>query len=201
MTRDIPIIFSAPMILALLAGRKTMTRRLAHEKPQVAIQIGDGPIEPIMVASRWTRVKTGDRLWVKEALQHFGREPRATVQYVADITGVPHHGRVEGGCDARAYWNWKVKHLAGRYCPRWASRLTLLVIATKIEKLQEISEADAEAEGVECDMSVRSFRDHFAKLWDTLHGPGAWDSSPEVCALTFSIQKVNIDTLPKVEAA
>lgn len=227
---DIPIIFSGPMVRALLDGRKTMTRRLAWGKQ---LAVSDEALEPLgrhehwradgdgfyTRPSPWQRVKPGDHLWVKEDLQRFNREPRATVQYVADISGVPHRGQVEGSCDGRAYWNWKVKYLTGRYCPRWASRLTLIVTATKVERLQELSETDFFAEGGQlrwlkaancaprrcysiggnaagegaCEQPSHSGA--FELLFDNLHGPDSWDANPEVVALTFTVHKTNIDAL------
>jgi hypothetical protein len=94
--------------------------------------------------------------------------------------------------------------------PRWASRLTLTVIAVKIERLQDIREADCIAEGAEIvglhgnpvdDGPMVRLKDHvygtprtwFRELWERLHGVGAWDANPEVVALTFTVQERNVD--------
>ena len=91
------------------------------------------------------------------------------------------------------------------HMPRWASRLTLIVTATKIERLQKIANADAIAEG--CGVSL----DHptpertrepfpveaFKTLWMKLHGADAWDDNPEVVALTFTVHKANIDAVKR----
>ena len=79
------------------------------------------------------------------------------------------------------------------HMPRMDSRLTLIVTATKIERVQEISNEDAEAEGVKCG-------EHFKILWCDLYGYDSWDANPEVVALTFIIHKTNIDKMPKLEA-
>lgn len=221
--RDIPIIFSAPMVRALLEGRKTMTRRLAwrdlntKKTGRIASGLGKAP-------SPWQRVKSGDRLWVRESIQRFERQPRATAQYVADITGVPHRGVVEGWCDGRAYWQWERPKVPSIHMPRWASRLTLMVTGTKIEPLQDISEADARAEGVclfvesldrpnsweglsDADrnslvrVNFGSAAKAFNCLFDGLHPAGTWESNPEVVALTFTVHKSNIDALRNEEAA
>ena len=83
--------------------------------------------------------------------------------------------------------------------PRWASRLTLTVTATKIERLQEISEDDARAEGVEATQFWRE--EHppsicFSVLWNSLHGAGAWDTNPSLVCLSFDVAKANIGAKP-----
>ena len=78
--------------------------------------------------------------------------------------------------------------------PRWASRTTLLVIATRREQVQAISEDDARAEGI----SVRgsgSLKDLFRDQWTDMHGPTAWDDDLSVIVLTFDVASGNIDTL------
>lgn len=224
---DHPIIFSAPMVRALLDGRKTVTRRLAWrsesdirkmdficdgERPNpLSRPAGAAGIQMAgkywLRPTNWCSVNISDRLWVRESLQSFAREPRATAQYVADITGVPHRGVVDGWCDGRAYWQWDRKSLPSIHMPRWASRLVLSVTAVKIERLQEISEADAIAEGVytgkdgdlgPLDISARAL---FADLWRKLHGPDSADANPEVVAITFTVHKCNIDAMPSAEVA
>lgn len=111
------ILFSGPMIRALVADRKTMTRRLA--------------------APRW---KAGDLVWVREAWKPHSlytamkpREmPRSKVFYRAD----------DGYAPSNTRWHPSI------HMPRWASRLTLEIVATRQERLQDIGEADAAAEGI-----------------------------------------------------
>jgi hypothetical protein len=111
--------------------------------------------------------------------------------------------------------------------PRFFSRLSLIVTATKVERLQAISEADARAEGIFWDFSRDPFargpgachygtsaldtangrrgfntaRGAFQELWNRLHGTGAWDANPEVVAMTFTVHRCNIDAMPKEIAA
>src|SRR6185312_1240634 len=165
---DRPIIFSSPMVRALMEGRKTMTRRL--------------------VTSPLAKCQIGDRLWVRESITRSG----AYVQYIADHKTSGHvwlsHWR-----DARP----------SIHMPRWASRLTLTVTETNIERLQDITEADAATEGVEraTEFNLRKWgydqthRMGFADLWDGLHGAGAWDANPEVVALRFTVARQNIDEI------
>lgn len=112
---------------------------------------------------------------------------------------------------------WKTPHLKLRpsiHMPRWASRLTLTVTEVRVQRLQDISEADAWAEGcIQGDADdVGGFfpaeephhsgigyqgwdcaRDWYADLWESLHGDGAWDANPWVAAVSFTVVKGNID--------
>lgn len=196
---DRPIIFSAPMVRALLNGRKNMTRRLAWQAPRVAIQVGGGPVEPILVEALWQRVKPGDRLWVRENLKwsefkngwlYSSDEDEVTLD--SDSPKLPE------------MVSW-AHHRERDYCPsihmpRWASRLTLTVAATKIERLQIISHKDAVAEGCEETRNRHgdrfTARYHFKKLWGSLHGTSAWAANPEVVAFAFSVSRHNIDRTP-----
>jgi hypothetical protein len=191
---DRPIIFSAPMVLALLAGRKLMTRRLA--------------------TSPLRKCAAGDQLWVRES---FATTDGLIIRYAA--TDDIHELR---------------KRKPAIHMPRWASRLTLTVTGVKIERLQEISEEDAKAEGVQLPASTEghalinvgarfsalsyvtprgpdeapddvlrrawTFRAHYAALWDSLHGPGAWEANPEIVAIGFTVEHRNIDA-PAIELA
>lgn len=99
-------------------------------------------------------------------------------------------------------WNWR----PSIHMPRWASRITLRVTGVKIERLQEITPTDAEAEGVfqhvaeqPIDKIFRSDRSatarlYFLNLWEKLHGLGAWEANPEVVAISF--QRVDPDHPP-----
>ena len=89
--------------------------------------------------------------------------------------------------------------------PRWASRFTLVITATRIESLQAISAADAMAECIErrADRDFQIGHDIratdpvgcFSALWWSLHGIGTWDENPEVVALTFAVHQRNIDEM------
>ncbi len=87
--------------------------------------------------------------------------------------------------------------------PRWASRLTLTVTDVRVQRLQEISEEDALTQKAfryeaadACALRVaailpRAFRD----LWNSIHGPDAWDANPWVAAISFTVHRCNIDTM------
>jgi hypothetical protein len=101
--------------------------------------------------------------------------------------------------------------------PRWASRLTLIVTGVKIERVQDISEEDAKAEGAlwhdghgvghsgwrhnpNDGVVFPTCRGAFRRLWVCINGTEAWDENPYVVALTFRTIKANIDA-PEAKAA
>lgn len=211
-----PIIFSPPMVLALLEGRKTMTRRLAWSPP-VAPSLGPGAMPKAavvrlkpggglvtIVPTPWQRVKVGDRFYVRERGRFDDFAPNDPTRYIyfADIPP-------DLVADADL-----VRWRPSIHMPRAASRLTLTVTATKVERLMNISEADAKAEGVaQHDEYPSLYRLYmplpgnapgltatgfasisFRSLWGSLHGLASWDANPEVVALTVTVEKRNIDT-------
>lgn len=217
----IPIIFSAPMVRALLAGRKTMTRRIIKPQP-VPFVIDEKPCDVGLIhvegdprprvslgrvlTKQEVRYAVDDRLYVREGLRRFDRDP-PTAQYIADITGVAAPAGGDRHPNGAALWQWKQKAIPSIHMPRWASRLTLIVIGIKVERLQDISEDDARAEGVEtismADVrrpATWTNRGDFAQLWNKLHGAGAWDANPFVVAISFRVIRANIDA-PEALAA
>jgi hypothetical protein len=149
---DRPILFSAPMVRALLDGRKTQTRRLfkpqpvLHEGGDCSVNGHRGHVDYLMreiAPKHWCRIKAGDRLWVRESWKAHslfeGTAPRdlpkSRIFYLADPGYSPSGSRGRPGI----------------HMPRWASRLTLTVTDVRVQRLQDISEEDARAEGVELD--------------------------------------------------
>lgn len=217
---DRPIIFSAPMVRALLEGRKTQTRRLLRSMNRWVVQdcrevrLHDGrwchflagaaePLEHLRLP--WS---PGDRLWVREnwcrRVEDGAVVPGAAL-YAADgghVVKSDGNGFTMLRADGREASPWR----PSIHMPRWASRITLLVSDVRVQRLEEISEADAEAEGVqmtgkfyaeECEGFAGPYAYLFAELWDHLHGAGAWEANPWVVALTFSVQQRNIDQEPQ----
>ncbi len=190
---DYPIIFSAPMVRALLEGRKTQTRRLAWGKDHIHRRAD--PRDSVYRSPRsspWQRVQPGDRLWVREAFAE-AAVPGGT-EYMADFRGDP----------TGLGWHPSI------HMPRALSRITLTVMTVRFQRLQEISEEDARAEGIVrfrsgdtilygiqvpggYELVGLSARETFISLWCDLHGPSAWNDNPEIVALTFTIALRNID--------
>lgn len=211
-----PILFSPAMVRALPEGRKTQTRRVIKDTPKGFHMDRVGP-----TGWQWTApygapritftppYASGDLLWVQEAAQLTSQggcgEPRIDppVWYLAD-----------GECPRETDYPFVY---SGNNMPRWASRLTLRVTDVRVQRVQEISEADAVAEGVcafvEANDDVpwgnisQASRNALVKLtygraatafhhlWDTLNeqrGFG-WDANPWVTATTFEVIHQNVD--------
>ena len=231
---DRPIIFSAPMVRALLDGRKTQTRRVLKPQPEYIESSGrwKWSLPPktrrnvtggsVATGSRefWEYAPNGsfpyavgDRLYVREAF--IGPYAYEVNKYPPRDWGnkaiwFPADGPVPEK-HAGQFWH---RARPSIHMPRWASRLTLTVTDVLVQRLQDISEADAIAEGIERLKSGRGFydptvshaavrfgewtstaRQGFCRLWNSLHGPGAWDANPWVVALTFTVQSGNIDKI------
>ena len=181
--KERPIPFSAPMVRAILDGAKTQTRRVIKPQPSVAEgkycpvlrwkDLIDTPlaIGPACLAGFCPHGQPGDRLWVRESLHHCPR--RNCAAYAEDNGAVMRDGEW-------AEWEWQRLTLPSIYMPRWASRLTLEIESVRAERVQDISEADAVAEGF---AGVEAFRE----TWDALNtkrGFG-WDTKPWVWVLKF----------------
>ena len=176
--------FKPEMVRALRAGRKTMTRRLVKPQPtwepvgydhgHWACEDGewsylgrfrDGGHRPVCGPFRPPFGNVGDRIYVKEATY---RDADGMARYVADDAAVM--------CElGPAPWTWKPSTLASMYMPRWAARDYRDVVGLRVERLNDISEADAVAEGVEADQGhgLTAFG-KFSLLWDSINGSGSW---------------------------
>ena len=216
-----PIRMSGPMAQALLAGTKTQTRRLFKDSVSgdcvrfVQVDAGHPDIwrqwwrsfpeadnHPCEGHKAWAHKcpygSAGSLLWVKEGL----REQDGKGRYAAD--GSP-------ACDG---WPWNRKTLSSMFMPKGLSRLTLELTGVRVERLWDITEADALAEGISTvlpmfdaseynrrGMSGSVYREQYRKLWESINGPGSWDSTPWCWALSFRVHRCNVAGLLKREAA
>ncbi|MDW9808610.1 hypothetical protein GOA93_06135 [Sinorhizobium meliloti] len=235
---DRPILFSGPMIRALLDDRKTQTRRLFN-LPKWAVPgtleiDDDGPYACAEIsgclAKVPTRINVGDRLWVKEnaAVRHQSwHHVDGDAHQVCYRADEDEHGRWLGlaSCGngirrgkAPSVFPRKSHNLDGSlrwqpsiHMPRWASRLTLIVTDVRVEQLQDISEEDAIAEGIEQsakfpDRYLTPAGDYavpkvaYQRLWEAINGAGSWEANPWIAAYTFTVIKQNIDQIEKVAA-
>lgn len=236
---DRGILFSAPMVLALLAGTKTQTRRIINlpdiEKVETFVQVateratgrrvyemkdkrgqhvyrpaGKGLLDPHFKAPH----AVGDRLWVRESwrttMMNNSKAPRdihpsSLIEFEASR---PADCQPLGG-----------KRRPGMFMPRWASRLTLKVLEDRIERLQDITDADAIAEGIEKfsyqgsdpafigDWAWKDYEDHphavagfrkdlpvksYRSLWGSINGAASWVNNPWVTVTTFEVIHANI---------
>lgn len=218
--KERPILFSAPMVRAILADIKTQTRRtikgdLDDEErlhvgmyhPTVIDRQGDEQPGP-EVFGAWTTNgewamkcpygQPGDRLWVRETFQQFSED--GEILYKADKAGFDAMNELKRDEFYEARWRPSI------HMPRWASRITLEVTGVKVERLQDISEADAAAEGIIRQSTTGWFsvpglngagttaRAGYALLWNSIHGPGSWEANPWVWCVSFLRVSPNTQT-------
>ncbi len=199
--KEYPILFSGPDVRAILAGRKTQTRRVVNPQPPEWLTGGREAWN--IAGDLWgfaapghTKVchsdntircpygKPGDRLWVREKhawadnlADGFEREDPVVVAYHADQIAIKHESGNVHELDCYS-WNWEHSSLRWRpsiHMPKWACRLWLEVVDVRVERLQDISEADAVAEGfkpiphfmggVALEPPIVEFR----RIWDSLN--------------------------------
>jgi hypothetical protein len=193
--KERPILFSGPMVPALLDGTKTQTRRVVKAKhlPFVENLLG------AFLDGRWNQRplpygQPGDRLWVRETHRKVIGQTGAWIEtdYRATYTHGDRLGDVVG---KPAKWTPAI------HMPRDASRILLEVTELRVQRLQEISEDDAIAEGVERagerfkgylplvhDGKVHDLalaKSSYSQLWESINGPGSWAANPWVWVIEF----------------
>lgn len=195
--KDRPILFSAPMVRAILAGQKTQTRRMVRpigsDDGFVLQDCGSGwwPYRSDDGESAITRDgnetphscpygQPGDRLWVRETWA-YGIHALAAAR---DEDG-PFVYSADGSTQGRLCDRWR----PSIHMPRTASRITLEVIGVRVERLCDISEADATAEGTPNSLHLsggRFAKENFCHLWETINGEGSWSTNPWVWVVKFA---------------
>lgn len=243
---DYPIAFSAPMILALLAGRKTVTRRVLTPQPapdfiEAAIGREELTFRPAFLFGGPTHQmlrrlpRPGSRLWVRESYFQYGHwEPiegartkggRQKWGFIPDLPQIlfdppqAYRKGMHSADSATPAWHKRL----GRFMPRNASRMTLIVTDVRVERLQDITHDDAMAEGilrheVEGGATLRDLdtdevqqltvlkwsgapglpkrgmeRRAFQDLWESINGAESWAENPFVAAYSFRMERRNID--------
>jgi len=182
------ILFSAAMVRALLDGTKTQTRRVVNVKNPDWIRRHVHPYKSDnnngKVVYGWDGNagdvltcpygQPGDRLWVRETWAPHPDFPETT-----------HRGvyRADPECKYDvARWRPSI------HMPRWASRILLEITGVRVERLQDISEADAVAEGISQHYAEGrrvSCRVAYAWLWESINGAGSWDANSWVWVVEF----------------
>lgn len=222
--KERPILFSAPMVRAILDGSKSQTRRTVKNLGVfVDSEMTMRPPEPYhakpgrFIFDDGTTClcpygTVGQQLWVREAfyIDH--------CDYLAGPLGSNRPADVDDDClfypaDARGTGAWccqvipecccagvgKPRVRSARFMPRWASRITLEITKVRVERLNEISEANVWAEGAISHIVPHTWRKvyrepaerHrqaifiFKKLWESINGDGSWDANPWVWAISF----------------
>lgn len=180
--RERGMIFNAEMVRAILSGSKTQTRRPMKSQPTFSDKTGfnlNGSAYGLGSCERETNRnfaraacphgKRGDRIWVRETFGDCGER----LVYRADS---------DDGAKC------KVKHWAPSiHMPRWASRITLEITNVRVERLNAISEPDANAEGVQAN-TLSPARYVFGELWQSIYGADnsqSWQANPWVWVIEF----------------
>ena len=203
--RERPILFSGPMVRAILDGSKTQTRRVVKGVPRTEdddlVRLECGHYHPTIIdrdgfeepgeetfgawtpdgewATRCPYGQPGDRLWVRETWCDIsGTQPQFA--YRAD----PY---VSNG-DLKGQWRPSI------FMPRAACRLTLEITEVRVQRLQDMNATDAIAEGIPsrgieppCIASAMMYLHDFEQLWDSINAKRghSWESNPWVWAVTF----------------
>lgn len=212
MTTARPILFSAPMIRALLDSCKTQTRRIMKPQPSeraVSCQPLAGNTwstfaedRKLSEVQRCPYGKPGDLLWVRETWQVRGFAFGKPISETRIAAPSAFHYRATDDGAWKPYWGvWR----PSIFMPRWASRITLEITDIRVERLQEIKETDAIAEGL---VQSAQFPDRYMtpagdyavpvvayqRLWESINGATSWNANPWVWVLTFRVHKSNLDT-------
>lgn len=210
-----PILFSTPMVQAILVGNKTQTRRVV--KPRKDLLFGC-LLQPHELAGEVNAGDTlncpygqvGDQLWVRETWngpffegdlpEDWREEKYKTPGYC--VYRASGHSCEYVDADDNVQQRWK----PSIHMPRWASRIQLEITGIRVERLQDISGDDAECEGIEscsrcggygfieqggdvCDCPMPECgidaTELFKRLWESINGAGSWDANPWVWAISF----------------
>lgn len=212
--KERPILFSAPMVRAIIAGTKTQTRRIVKPQPDF------DPYHHLHIdkLGPCKYGEPGDRLWVRETFRlgvsldndcptwsasscvSVSGKLVGPIKYEAD--GATLNDDVLG--DFGGAWG---KTRVSIHMPRWASRISLLNKIIRVERLQDITESDAKAEGVEPFFSTHpsigrdqrmtsgelisdcEYRASYACLWDSINDSGSWDKNPWVWVIDYGVMK------------
>lgn len=173
MTR--PILFSGPMICAILDGRKSQTRRVVKSRPGKMLATALNGPSPYG--------QPGDQLWVKETFYHEKGQPTVFAATCDNETR-----------NATNWWDRGFKWKPSIFMPKILSRITMEITGVRVERLQDISEADALAEGCGAELrrvdsvrlgAVASCRNHYERLWESINGKGSWAANPCVWVISF----------------
>jgi hypothetical protein len=195
--KERPILFSGPMVRAILDGTKTQTRRTAKEFDGLDV---DAILRRYPNQSGCKYGGPGDRLWVKETYAIDADRGRIFYRADADDDGAIHYlmdgaGGFGGGVGHAKITRWK----PSIFCTRAASRITLEITAVRVERLNDISEADAIWEGITRkqmndghtvfaageNVWCIDARESYRVLWNSINGDGSWALNPWVWVIEF----------------
>ena len=183
------MIFNGEMVRAILDGRKTQTRRPANPSTANLLDLQEQyPHKKYNISCPFGVV--GDRIWVREtwARYNIDQDSHDMAYRATPPSDWPEEGR----------WRPSI------HMPRWASRLMLEITGVRVERLNGISETDAEAEGIDMEALFDAqdcydcIADHnmtgrptaigaFKYLWESIYGEENWQSNPWVWVIEFKV--------------
>lgn len=174
--KERPILFSAPMVRAILDGRKTQTRRIVKPQPKYYAHSG------VLASADASHIfcpygEPGDMIWVRET---FCQTEGGTIIYRAD-----------GGKKDAAHVLKDDRWRPSIHMPRWASRILLEIVSVRVERLIDIPEMDAQQEGYppgatdKYGSDYMSFREWFEDLWNSINGERSFEQNPWVWVVEF----------------
>jgi hypothetical protein len=207
--KERPILFSAAMVRAILDGRKTQTRRIADisdpfDYPQFNAKVVNfrkktywfdcQKSHPNHIVNACPYGIFGNRLWVRETwmpdapqdgtwpdVEFYGCK-NSPLSWIPDRYRKPEHVLFRSTWDGHELVGWK----PSIHMPRWASRINLEITGVRVERLQDISEADAIAEGITADFLEHIYGPAgYRDLWESINGKGSWDKNPWVWVIEF----------------
>lgn len=179
--KEKPILFSGEMVRAILDGRKTQTRRVC--KPE-HFNGSEMPLDhtmenAIQYGAKCPYGKVGDRLWVKETFA-----PNGVGSALAELFQSKQQPKIyyRATHEGAVSWNWK----PSIFMRREYSRITLEIVSVRVERLNDISQSDAVAEGVAWSYDEqRSPCEAYQSLWESINGAGSWAVNPWVWVIEF----------------
>jgi hypothetical protein len=205
--KESPILFSTPMVVALLAGRKTMTRRIVKPQPidnrevdgnffqgnhKGYVKVDGHPNWQKQFAHEFVRWKVGDILWVRETFQ--------ILDYPQPHLDTEYRFKADEPRPEWQYTQWK----PAIHMPKQAARIWLEVTEAWVEPLHDITEEDAKAEGVwkrdnhgfdvypdsedkYTDAMGFNFKTGFQNIWEKINGKESWNANLWVCVIKFNV--------------
>lgn len=196
--KERPILFSGAMVRAILDGIKTQTRRIIKRPSQTLIEFdgenhyfqngyGDHPL--LITACPYGDI--GERLWVRETFYPvYPQDPNYNdgepIEY--DYKATYNFGRMSDALGIKKQWRPSI------HMPRLASRITLEITNIRVERLNDISEIDAQSEGCNIECMRPTGDDNgsaiwgpngFCALWESINGAGSWALNPWVWVIEF----------------
>lgn len=220
--KERPILFSGPMVRAILEGRKTQTRRVVKltdtGRVKAPCAFRNWHLDDPNAVLACPYGEPSDRLWVRETWGIYDGEgmpfgyPSGIPKELPEEYHVSYPADDADGVIGEVF-KWR----PSIHMPRWASRILLEVVSVRVERLQEISEEDAEAEGVEAqtweptgklgyknytpELEKHGFnreacmtplaKDSYFTLWEAINGKGSWDDNPWVWVVEFKRLEVS----------